>query len=242
MILAGLLLGGALAHFFGGANGTPKAAPSELTLQTMPSPSPPGIGPSPSSEPTAAPSPTLRPTPSPKTSPSPSPLPSPSALASPSTKPAVAVKVTPSLLPPTPVPAPKATPLVSERTAAPLLPPTPEPSPKPTPKPVPATAAPARVPAAQEHATSIVRSYLEALARGDRATARSYMASGETPSEDFMNPGSQIASMRSQDAGDGRYKVTVDVRNGSDEYYDTFELEPGPAGLQITGSFAIKPQ
>jgi hypothetical protein len=86
-----------------------------------------------------------------------------------------------------------------------------------------------------------VRSYLQALARGDRATASNYLAHG-SPSETFMNGDSQIESIRSTPLGESRYSVAADVRAAGSEYYVTFTLEPGPGGLQISAHYWIKPQ
>ncbi len=90
-------------------------------------------------------------------------------------------------------------------------------------------------------ATSVVRSYLNALARGDRTTAASYLAHG-APSEAFLDSSSRIESIRSAPTGPQEYKVTADVQTRSGEYYVTFTLEPGPSGLQITDHYSIKTQ
>jgi hypothetical protein len=92
-----------------------------------------------------------------------------------------------------------------------------------------------------DRAAGVVRSYLQALARGDRSGASAYLARG-SPSETFMNPGSRIESIHSASVGAEQYKVTADVQTGSGEYYVTFTLEGGPSGLQITDHYAIKPQ
>ena len=92
-----------------------------------------------------------------------------------------------------------------------------------------------------DEASSLVRSYLNALARGDRATAASYLAAG-APSERFMTDGSHIESIRSASLGHQQYHVTADVETNSGEYYITFTVEQGPAGLQIANHYWIKPQ
>jgi len=92
-----------------------------------------------------------------------------------------------------------------------------------------------------DRATALVRAYLESLARGDRATAASYLARG-SPSETFMNSGAQIESIRSASVGPQQYQVTADVQATSGEYYVTFTVESGPAGLQITDHYSIKPK
>jgi hypothetical protein len=96
------------------------------------------------------------------------------------------------------------------------------------------------VPAGPDQAATIVRSYLGALARGDRATATSYLAHG-LPSEGFMDANSRIVSVRSESSA-SPYKVSADVQTSTGEYYITFTLQQGTGGLQITDHYAIKPQ
>jgi hypothetical protein len=103
------------------------------------------------------------------------------------------------------------------------------------------TAAPNYVPPGTDQASAIVRSYLGAIARGDRSTATSYLSHG-LPSEGFMDSSSRILSVRSQSTGSQQYKVTADVATSTGEYYITFTVEPGPGGLQITDHYSIKTQ
>jgi hypothetical protein len=129
--------------------------------------------------------------------------------------------------------------------------PIPKPSPSPAPlstvahlpphSPTPAPAPLNNTASSDSQAAQVVRYYLQALARGDRATATSYLAQG-APNETFMNAGSHIESIRSASVGTKQYKVTADVQTESGEYYVTFTLEPGPTGLQITEHYSIKPQ
>ncbi len=86
-----------------------------------------------------------------------------------------------------------------------------------------------------------MRSYLGALARGDRATATSYLAHG-APNEPFMNAQAHIETIRSTSIGTQQYQVTADVHTPAGEYYVTFTLQQGPGGLQITDHYTIKPQ
>jgi hypothetical protein len=104
----------------------------------------------------------------------------------------------------------------------------------------PVPVAPPKAPAA-DPAASLVRSYLEALAHGDRATASTYLAGGSA-SETFMSGEAQIGSIRSTPQGNSNYLVTADVKSGGVEYYATFTVAPGPGGLQITDHYWIKPQ
>lgn len=91
-----------------------------------------------------------------------------------------------------------------------------------------------------DQAAGIVRSYLGAVARGDRATATSYLARG-LPGEAFMDNGARIISVRPTAVG-SQYRVTADVQTSTGEYYITFVLEPGPGGLQIIEHYSIKTQ
>jgi outer membrane biosynthesis protein TonB len=217
VILAGLLLGGVLAHFFGGSTGTPKPAQSVIAIVTppptaaplaiLPSPSPSALVPK---SPTSSPSPTIAPTPSPAHSPTSSPTFSPSPTPKPTLKP------------------------VPKATAKPAAPRTPKPQPKPT-------AAAKSAPVLSDPAATVVRSYLQAMAQGDRQAASAYLANGE-PTESFLNAGAAIGSIRSTALGGSRYRVTADVRASGMEYYETFTLEPGPGGLLITDHYWIKPQ
>jgi len=88
-------------------------------------------------------------------------------------------------------------------------------------------------------AAGVVRSYLGALARGDRAGAAGYLAGG-SPGETFMNSSARIQSIHADPTGSGTYKAGADVVTSSGEYYITFTLSPGPGGLQIQDHFAIK--
>jgi hypothetical protein len=236
VVLAGLLLGGVLAHFLGGSNARSAASPVPVAVAPTPLSTPYSL-----LVPTS-PSPRLRETPTPLPSATPTPL----ASASPTTTPAIRPSPK-SVATPKPVATPhtnlervavKATPAIVVASATPVVAHVATPTPAPAPKP--ARAAPAVV-AGDDRAAGVVRSYLEALARGDRSAAAGFLASG-APSETFMNAGSRIQSIHSANVGAEQYKVTADVQTGSGEYYVTFTLEAGPGGLQITDHYAIKPQ
>jgi hypothetical protein len=133
---------------------------------------------------------------------------------------------------PRPLPVATATSKASVATAKPLAPATPAPA---APTPVAHPKAPAG-----ESAASLVRSYLEALAHGDRSSASTYLAGG-SPSETFMNGEAQIESVRAAPGSNSGYQVTADVKSGGVEYYGTFTVVPGPSGLQITDHYWIRP-
>ena len=234
VIFAGLLLGGVLAHFFGGTNQRPKSASTAVAavppIVPTPAPTPPVLA-------TTTPSPTFAP--SPTSAPSATPSPTPPVLSTPRVVPTP--KRLAKALTQTMPPAPSATPpLASTAKAAPVAHVATSPKAFPV-----ATVAAAPKPVAEvssdDRATTIVRSYLGALARGDRTAASAYLAHG-APSEVFMGSGARIESIRSASVGAEQYKVTADVQTESGEYYVTFTLEPGPGGLQITDHYAIKPQ
>jgi cytoskeletal protein RodZ len=231
VVLAGLLLGGVLAHFFGGSG-----APQRPAQTTVAEASVPPVTPLPSAAPTSglpstAPSPSAAPTSTPSARPTSTPTPTPT----PAKHLALAVK------PATPTPAPHETPVstatpprvaatskASVATSRPVAVVTPAPAAHPE---APVGDAPA----------SLVRSYLEALAHGDRATASAYLAGGSA-SETFMTGEAQIESIRSTPGSNSGYQVTADVKSGGAEYNGTFTVVPGPSGLQITDHYWIKPQ
>jgi hypothetical protein len=57
-----------------------------------------------------------------------------------------------------------------------------------------------------------------------------------------MNSASRITSISSASVGPRQYRVGADVQTSTGEYFITFTLEQGPAGLQIVEHTAIKPQ
>ena len=86
-----------------------------------------------------------------------------------------------------------------------------------------------------------MRSYLQALARGDRATAATYLERGP-PNESFMANDAHIESIHSMAMGEEEYRVTADVQTAAGEYYLTFTVEESGGGLQITDHYTTKPQ
>jgi hypothetical protein len=218
VILAGLLLGGALAHFFGG----PKARVVEPTVAALPT--------------TVTTSAPIATTPTPiVTTPAPT-MTAATATPRPTVTPSVlATPLRAAVVEPTHTP--RAKPLASPSKVHATATPIPAPALTPTPK----TVAALPPVTSGDRAAAVVRSYLEALARGDRATAATYLAHG-LPTETFMNSGSRIESIRSSSNGAQQYQVTADVQTSSGEYYVTFTVEGSPGGLQITDHYSIKPQ
>jgi len=224
VVFAGLLLGGLLAHFFGGSANSPKAPSNGSTTVAGASPTPSAVV----TPPHASPSPPSRAVPSLKKPASPTPLPSVTASAAASPKASVAPSASPSIKP-----KPTVSPVATARAVAAVVTATPARASATTP-------VPNYVAAGPDHAAGIVRSYLGALARGDRATATSYLASG-LPGEAFMDSNARVVSVRPSAAG-SQYRVTADVQASSGEYVITFVLQPGPGGLQIIDHYSIKTQ
>ncbi len=237
VILAGLLLGGVFAHFFGSPR-APSSAPTAIAALASPTPTPVPIF---TASPTAAPAstPSARAKPLPSTAPK--------ATRRPAKTPAKILTPAPTTSTPTETPTPTKTP-------APTKTPTPtktstvlgvvtsaSPISRSSSAPPAASVTVSPLGSAQGRASAVVRSYLQALSHGDRATAATYLAHG-LPSETFMNPDAHIESIRSANIGAQQYRVTADVQTTSGEYYVTFTVENGPLGLQITDHYAIKPQ
>jgi pyruvate/2-oxoglutarate dehydrogenase complex dihydrolipoamide acyltransferase (E2) component len=214
------LLGGLLAKFLGNRGGAPAGAPAA-----------PSVTPIVTAEPSATFAPAATPK-SRKAAESPPPRPSTTPSSAPSVRPSALRAATsqPSVIFITPVPT-----ATAQQSVAPALPPaaTPKAGP-PLETPSPAGAA------GSDRASAVVHSYLAALARGDESSAASYLMSG-LPTEKFMTPGSRITSVNSAKNSDGSYKVTADVQTPNGEYFETFTVENGPSGLQISDHYAIKP-
>lgn len=227
VILAGLLMGGVLAHFFGGSKNVAQSSATAAAMLPSPGLSPAAIPTSTSKKVRPAPTPSATAT-SPATA-TPSAIPSATAKASPRVPAASKSR-------PAPIkPLVRATPLARTVPA--------QSSPTPATKNVTVAALPVHSPSASgdDRAALLVRAYLEALARGDRAGASSYLATG-TPNETFMTADSRIESIRSSNVGPQQYRVTADVQTSSGEYYVTFTVEQNPSGLAITDHFSIKTQ
>jgi hypothetical protein len=250
VVFAGLLLGGLLAHFFGG-----RGSPSR---QAMNPANPPPVTPVSIATPLVA-TPHARPSGKTSRHPTPHATPPPSASPSPSVSPArPSAKPTPSIsaiavlprkpqktLAPNsiaiatatastaPLTAPAATPtLQAVVTASPT---------RPTPfaihRPPLSRTVSLREPRTPE---GIVRAYLTDLARGDRDAAASYLSSG-APTEDFMR-GGHVGSITTFNNGDGTYQVTANVSTPDGRYYVIATVAALPYGLLITDHYHIRPR
>jgi hypothetical protein len=228
VVLVGLLLGAVLARVFG-AKTTVVVSPTPLPTIVVTAQA--SITPLPSASPSAKPHATPRVTPSPVETAA-SPAASPSASASATPRPSSSAKPSPTAASiPTPTATPKPRPT---RTSSP--------APKPLPKPL-KTISPARTApqTAGDRAAAVVRLYLDALARGNTAEARSYLSSGEPSESSFMDRSARLASLNTTQNADGTYKVDTDLTTANGEYYITFTVNVAPGGAVITDHVAIKP-
>ncbi|HEY9180025.1 MAG TPA: hypothetical protein VIO32_04860 [Candidatus Baltobacteraceae bacterium] len=218
VIAGGWFLGQALAHVFNGSQKNEQVAQAPTItppVTALPSPSPAATQtpvPSPSAAPTA--------TATPAASATPKPAPKLSASAAPTAPPATATPAATQK----PTPAQTATPVASAPPRR-ILPVGRRPEP---------TATPAA--AAEGSAARVVRAYIDALRRGDPATASSYLGNG-VPDESFITPSTRISNVSETRNADGSYKVEVDMMTGQSEYYETFTV----ASDKILEKTSIKP-
>lgn len=191
----------------------------------------------------------------------PSPLPLATSIESPTMEPQPTAAASPTLPPETPAPTRVPTPRTTHRptlppTAPPTLAPTAAPTPTPTLVPTPAaTAAPsassqarttlpvARRPQpssppaaaaapASGAAAQTVRSYIDALRRGDPQSAATYLGNG-SPDEAFIDANTEIYSVSSARNGDGSYTVTAHLHTPKGAYTETFTVAPTSGGSKI---------
>jgi hypothetical protein len=235
IVLGGLLLGGLLTKFFGpGPVQTPTPLPSFTPLPEATATYAPQNTPTPNATPTErlakatpkavaassrAPSPVASATAAPSLSAPPSSVPA----SSPTPRPKiVAAKKTPPVIFVTPAPQTSAAQIAQAASPAAAM--------------VAGAASPVLITGANsgDHAASIVRAYIAALARGDSATATGYLASG-LPSESFINPdvSVNVSDLRTNSSGDG-YNVTTQIVTSKGTYIAQFTLKMGPYGMQIT--------
>jgi hypothetical protein len=92
-----------------------------------------------------------------------------------------------------------------------------------------------------QHAEDVVRRYLDALAAGNAALARTYLSQGDPTEASFMNSSAHIASLHHSNNPDGTIGVQADIETSSGEYYVTFTVQPIANGGLITDHTAIKP-
>jgi hypothetical protein len=216
VIIGGWFLGQALAHWMG---------PKDQQTAQLPTPTPIAT---PVASPTesvaqATEAPTTRPTPAP------SPTAVPTTAPTPTLQP-TAAPTTARTIAPTAAPTVKRTPLPTSQPRT-ILPVARRPEP---------TAAPAVSTVAPSTGESTVRSYIEALRRGDPQTAATYLGNG-VPDEDFIDENTRITSLDSTRNSDGSYKVVVGMRTTKGEYSETFVVAGTGTAARILEKTAIKP-
>jgi hypothetical protein len=149
--------------------------------------------------------------------------------------------------PPTALPSAQPT-----RTPAPASP-TPRPAPTRLPTPAPSavstsasTSAPATPAAVNtgfgiDIAQAIVRRYLDAISRGDDATARALLGASPNdatvplPELSFVNSSAKIGPLTGRRTGDSSAAIQVQVTNGQDKYSIVYEVAQTPKGTLIAG-------
>jgi hypothetical protein len=87
-----------------------------------------------------------------------------------------------------------------------------------------------------------VRRYLDALASGNTARARSYLAQGDPTEAWFMDSSAHVTSLHHTTNPDGTIGIQADIATAKGEYYVTFTVQPtASGGAIITDHTAIKP-
>jgi hypothetical protein len=224
VIAGGWFLGQTLAHVFNGSGNStqvaqqPTAAPVVTPL--------PSASPEVTVAPVAAASPTTAPTAEPTVKTTPSPVPTEAPTAAPTQKPTAA-----PTLAPTPAPTTAATPAAAARKTQPIVR-------RSEITPPPAT--PAAATRVDDAASQTVRSYIDALRRGDPQGAAVYLGNG-VPDESFIDGNTRIAGINSTRNSDGSYKVDVDMKTPNGEYYETFVVASTPNGNRILEKTTSQP-
>lgn len=235
VVLAGFGLGALLSHQFAKTSTTTTTTAQSGTVATAPT-TEPSQAPSPAATQSASPSQSPSPAASPSSKPSPHASPHRVALVTPSPQPSASSGASAQPKPNDTAAPTAASPTAPARTPAPQTPKpaTPKPAtPKPatarpaTPKPAtpkPAPAAPVG-PAATAAATA--RTYLDALIRGDYATANTALGRGpdqtDFPEREAIDRSSHITDVHTLSNGDGTYKVEIEVAGGKGTFFCTFQ-------------------
>lgn len=202
---------------------TPLVVPTTaVPLRTLPSAEP--------APPSAAPAVTEKPTATPATA-----SPAATVMPTPASTPTRAPSASPV---PTVSPTPRAT---ARPTPVPTLVPTAEPTRSPP--------SPAAVPTGFDIdvAQAVVRRYLDAIARGDNATARALLgaspgdATVPLPELTFVNSTSRFGSFVGRRTGDTSAAIEVQVTNGTQKYSIVYEVVQGSKGTIISGRDITRP-
>jgi outer membrane biosynthesis protein TonB len=245
VVVAGLAIGALIAVFMQRSTGAPVvasnpvAAASATPLGAEPSalPSPPPVVIA-----TIAPPRTPRPTPPPTDAPSP-------------TQEPTAPPTPPPTRPPTPAPTPRAAPAAVAPAATAER--TPASTPRATPSDAAATPAPAATTAApvatapastatvasayDEHASAVVRRYVDALIAGDDKTALNALGGSGTLSEQaFIDPSSRIVTMKVTRIDASNASVGCEIASAKGHFYATYRVTAATSGPYISEHDYIK--
>ncbi len=96
-------------------------------------------------------------------------------------------------------------------------------------------------------AQAVVRRYLDAISRGDNATARGLLGASPTdatvplPELAFINTNSKIGALIGRRTGDASAAIEVQVTNGTQKYGIVYEVVQGPKGTLISGRDITRP-
>jgi hypothetical protein len=133
---------------------------------------------------------------------------------------------------------------------APKPSPPPKPSPAPSAKPSAAGSAPPIVGGAPLQiagaAPSLVRRYVDALARGDEAAAYAALGgvAGDTglalSEESFIDPSSHVAELKTTPLSPMEAQVDAEITSAKGTYEATYRVRFGPKGAYITSHDYIK--
>jgi hypothetical protein len=244
VVIAGLGIGALGGAFLQRGEQRPATDAQPVALATSTAAAPPPLGRAPVAIATfiARPSPTREATPEPTVEPTPEPTSAPTPTAPPATptprasaRPEAAVRAGAT---PQPVVAVAPTRAASPR----ALVTTPEPTAEATSEVTPA--APATSAAASsydEHASAVVRRYVEALIRGDEKTAYAALGGSGTLSEqEFLDPSARIVSIKVTRIDASNASVGCEIASAKGQYYATYHVSAATSGPYITEHDYIK--
>jgi hypothetical protein len=147
---------------------------------------------------------------------------------------------------PSATPSPKATPSAKP---TPVRTPSPRPTLAPTQSPTQAPASPVSIATGFDIdiAQAVVRRYLDAILRGDNATARALLGASPTdatvplPELAFINTTSKIGPLVGRRTGDASAAIDVQVTNGTQKYGIVYVVVQNAKGTLISGRDITRP-
>ncbi|MDQ2662761.1 MAG: hypothetical protein M3Y18_01855 [Candidatus Eremiobacteraeota bacterium] len=214
VILVGLFIGAALAHFLGGGGKTRTFA-TNATVTVTPVPTVLSTDtPAPTDNPAPTDTPATASTRGPRANASTKPSPRAAATSAPTSAPAHATAP-----PATPTPRPTHSPAAVVFTAPPH-----------TPKPAIVTHAPVSatpVPDRGSSAAAVVRAYVNALSEGQPGAASAYLASGSPDQDSYIDASARLSAVSTVRNADGSYRVQGNLETGTGAYAMTFTVRGG---------------